>query len=194
MKKSSIFIIVALATSLFSFIPVETSTWTMDTVHSKVGFTITHLMISDVEGYFKTVSATITSGTADFTNATAEMSADVNSISTDNEMRDNDLKSPSYFDAARFPTVTFKSTSFKMTDTPNTYLVKGDLTMHGITRPVTLTAVCRMGTHPMTHKQMAGFKITGKVNRKDYGVGSSKPEAILSNDVMIYANAEFIKK
>ena len=75
----------------------------------------------------------------------------------------------------------------------NTYLVKGNLTMHGITKPVTLTAVARTGVNPMSKKNIAGFKITGKLNRSAFGIGGGTPEAIVSDEVLINANAEFAK-
>ena len=121
------------------------------------------------------------------------MSAEAGSIYTDNDMRDNDLKSASYFDAEKFPSVTFKSTSFKKAKAANNYTVKGNLTMHGITKQVTLVAIARLGVNPMSKKNIAGFKISGKVNRLDFGIGSGTPSAIISNEVIIDANAEFIK-
>jgi polyisoprenoid-binding protein YceI len=149
-------------------------------------------MVSDVEGLFKSFDAKITSSASDFSDAVVEMTADVNSISTENEMRDKDLKGPNYFDAAKYPTLTFKSKTFKKVK-DNTYKVTGDLTMHGVTKPVELDVLCRLGTNPQSKKTIAGFKITGKLNRKDFGIGSGAPEAMVSNEVALVANAEFVK-
>ncbi len=178
---------------LFSFTLISDTTWTYDNAHAKVGFSITHMMISDVEGSFKKATATLTTSKADFTDAVVEMTADAASISTDNEKRDGHLQSPDFFDVAKFPTLTFKSNSFKKGKDANTYIVKGNLTMHGVTKPVSLTAVSRTGVNPMSKKDIAGFKITGKLNRSDFGIGGSTPGAIVSDEVLINANAEFVK-
>ncbi len=193
MKKLTLFATAAIAILLVSFTVVSDSTWTYDNNHAKVGFSITHMMVSDVEGYFKKATATLTTTKEDFTDAVVEMNADAASIFTDNDMRDGDLQSASYFDVAKYPVIAFKSTYFKKAKAANTYTVKGMLTMHGVTRPVTLTALARNGTNPMSKKTIAGFKITGAVNRLDFGIGSSTPETIISNQVLINANAEFVK-
>jgi polyisoprenoid-binding protein YceI len=193
MKKQILIATVALAAVFFSFTVVTNTEWTNDKAHTKVGFSVTHLMISDVEGSFKNVTIKLTSTNADFTDAMVEFSAEAGSINTDNEMRDNDLKSAKFFDVAQFPTVTFKSTSFKKTNEANTYIVKGNLTMHGITKPATLTAIARTGVHPMSKKDVAGFKISGTVRRSDFGIGTGMPTAVVSDEVQIDANAEFSK-
>lgn len=193
MKKLTLFAAIAISTVFFAFTTVTNTTWTYDTNHAKVGFSVTHMMISDVEGSFKKATASLTSTKDDFTDAVVEFSAEAGSINTDNEMRDNDLKSAKFFDVVQFPAVTFKSTSFKKAKEANTYIVKGNLTMHGITKPVILTAVARLGTNPMSKKTIAGFKITGKLNRSDFKIGDGVPSAIVSDEVLIDANAEFIK-
>ncbi len=193
MKKITLIAIIVISATLFAFTVVAPTSWTYDKNHAKVGFSVTHLMVSDVEGYFQTSTATLTTTNDDFTDAVVDFSAEASSINTNQEMRDNDLKSAKFFDVAQFPAVTFKSTYFKKASTANTYIVKGDLTMHGVTKPVTLTAVARLGTNPMSKKTVAGFKITGTVNRLDFGIGTGMPEAVVSNEVLIDANAEFIK-
>lgn len=122
------------------------------------------------------------------------MSADANSIFTDNERRDADLQSDKFFDVAKYPTLSFKSFYFKKTKASNTYFVKGNLTMHGVTKPVALTVVAKTGVNPMSKKSIAGFKITGKLKRSDFGIGSGVPTAIVSDEILIDCNAEFIKK
>ena len=178
---------------LFSFTIAETSLWKYDNDHAKLGFSISHLSLTDVDGSFKNVEATIKSSKSDFTDAVVEVTAQVNSIDTDNEKRDAHLQAPDYFDAAKFPTIVFKSTSFKKASEENTYTVTGNLTLHGVTKPVALTAVARTGTHPMTKKTVAGFKVTGKINRKDFGIAEQTPAAMLGEEVSVFANAEFIK-
>ena len=165
--------------------------WTLDKAHAKIGFTITHMMVSDVDGTFKNFDATLTSAKPDFSDAVFSMTAQTASISTDNEKRDEHLKSPDFFDAAKNPSVMFKSTSMKK-DGDNKYKLMGNLTMHGVTKPVTLELSFRgPATNPMTKKPFAGFKISGTVKRTDFGIGASMPSAMLSDDVVITANGEF---
>ena len=180
------------AAVMLSFKTTEQSTWALDKAHAKLGFTISHLMVSDIEGSFKSFDATITASKEDFSDAVVEMKADVNSINTDNEQRDAHLKGPDFFDATKYPSITFKSKSFKKTDATN-YKVIGDFTMHGVTKTVELNAVCRTGTNPMSKKTIAGFKVTGTIKRTDFGIGASMPAAMLGEDVAIVANAEFAK-
>jgi polyisoprenoid-binding protein YceI len=193
MKKQTLFATIAIAAIFFSFTVVTNTEWTNDKAHTKVGFTITHLMISDVEGSFKNATIKLTSTKDDFTDAIVEFSAEAASINTDNEKRDAHLQSPDFFDVAKFPTLTFKSTSFKKASEANTYIVKGNLTMHGVTKSVTLNAVARTCVNPMSKKTIAGFKITGTVLRSDFGIGGSMPSAMISDEVQIIANAEFSK-
>ncbi len=192
--KKKIILSIAVLTILYSFKLIENTIWRYDSAHAKLGFTISHLMVSDVDGSFKKVDATITSPKADFSDAVAEMTAQVNSVNTGNEQRDVHLQAPDYFDAAKYPTITFKSTSFKKANSDNTYTVIGNLTMHGVTKPITLTAIAKTGVNPMNNKTVAGFKLTGKLNRKDFGIAESTPAAILGEEVNILVNAEFIKQ
>lgn len=168
-------------------------TWSIDKAHSRIGFGITHLGINEVDGSFKTFDGKITTSKADFDGSTIEFSAETNSINTDIEPRDKHLKSADFFDAEKNPSITFKSTSFKK-EKGKEYKVTGNLTMHGVTKPVTLTAILvGTTTHPMTKKEMAGFRITGSVKRSEFGIGASMPEAMLSEVVNITANTEFSK-
>jgi polyisoprenoid-binding protein YceI len=143
--------------------------WTVDPIHSSVKFNIEHLVISEVEGKFKTYNGTINSSKADLTDAVIDFSVDVNSIDTDNDMRDKHLTSADFFDAAKYPKLTFKSTSFKKIS-GNKYLLTGNLTMHGVTKPVKLD-VTYGGTAKDGYGNIkAGFRATGKINRYDYGL------------------------
>ncbi len=188
MKRISIF-----ATGLLLSVSSMAQTWSIDKAHSRIGFGITHLGINEIDGDFKVFDGKITSAKGDFSDATIEFSADMNSINTDVEARDKHLKSADFFDVANNPTMTFKSTSFKK-EKGNKYHVTGNLTMHGVTKLVTLEAVL-VGTtvHPMTKKEMAGFRITGIINRMDFGVGSTMPGPMLAEQVELQANTEFSK-
>src|SRR5437016_3894786 len=109
MKKTTL--ISALAVVLFSFTSPEQVAWKLDKAHSKFRFTVTHLMVSEVDGWFKSFDVKVVSSKEDFSDAVVEMTADVNSINTDVEKRDTHLKSPDFFDAEKYPTITFKSTA-----------------------------------------------------------------------------------
>ncbi len=167
--------------------------WSIDKAHSRIGFGIIHLGINEVDGSFTSFEGKISNAKPDFNGAEIEFSAETNSINTGVEARDKHLKSPDFFDAEKNPKVSFKSTSFKK-EKGKTYKMTGNLTMHGVTKSVTLTAtLVGTATNPMSKKEMAGFRITGKVNRAQFGIGPSMPAAMLSEDVTITANTEFSK-
>jgi polyisoprenoid-binding protein YceI len=193
MKKIATIAIVAVMAISFAFKTTDSTTWSLDKAHAKLGFTITHLMVSDVEGWFKTFDAKVTASKEDFSDAVAEMTADVNSINTDNEQRDKHLKSPDFFDVAKYPTITFKSKTFKKVSDKN-FKVTGDLTMHGITKTIELDALYRTGANPMNKQTITGFKITGTIKRSDFGIGTSMASNLLGEEVTIVANTEFVKK
>jgi polyisoprenoid-binding protein YceI len=167
--------------------------WTMDKAHAKLGFGVTHLMVSEIEGSFKSFDVKVTSAKEDFSDAQIELTADVSSINTDNEGRDKHLKSPDFFDAEKMATLTFKSTEFKQIE-GKTYKLTGNLTMHGVTRWISLDVKFN-GTaiHPSTKKPVAGFKITGTIKRSDFGIGDKFPATMISNEVDINANVEIDK-
>ena len=131
MKKATIIAALLIASAATTF----AQTWTADKAHSRVGFNVTHLSVAELGGTFNSIDAKLTSSKPDFTDAVVEFSADVNSINTDNEQRDGHLKSPDFFDAAKFPTLTFKSTSFKKVSDKK-YKVSGNLTLKGLPNPL----------------------------------------------------------
>jgi polyisoprenoid-binding protein YceI len=190
MKKTLITLFTAVA--LLAFKPIADSTWTVDSAHSKLGFSITHMMVSDVEGTFKSFTATVTSSKDDFSDAVVNLSADVASVSTDNDARDKHIKTPDFFDAEKYPKLTFKSTSFKKSG-DKTYKVTGDLTLKGITKSVTFDATYRGTYTNQMKKNVAGFKVSGTIKRKDFNIGANFPVAALSDEVTLIANAEFVK-
>jgi polyisoprenoid-binding protein YceI len=187
--KKNVLLLAALLVSATTF----AQTWSLDKAHSKVGFSVTHLMISTVDGSFKSVDAKITSSKEDFSDAVIELTAETNSVNTDNEKRDGHLQSPDFFDAAKYPTITFKSKSFKKTGDKK-YKLTGDLTLHGVTKLVELDVVLGgVAVHPYTKKSIAGFKITGTIKRSDFGVGSGTPTSVVGDEVVIAAATEFAK-
>lgn len=181
-----------LAVAMLSFVPIKSAVWTVDNTHARLGFSVTHLMVSEVEGSFKKFDATVTASADDFSDAVVKLTADVNSIDTDNEQRDAHLKNPDFFDTAKYPTITFTSKSFKKVGDKK-YLVTGDLTMHGVTKQVQLNATYNTAVHPMTKATIAGFKVTGTIKRSDFNVGTSFMANAISDEVNIVANAEFIR-
>lgn len=173
--------------------------WKVDGSHSKLGFAVTHLMVSETEGKFKVYEGTVASKSdLDFTDAKIEFSVDVNSINTDDEKRDGHLKSADFFDVEKFPKMTFKATSMKAGKIKGTYDLEGDLTMHGVTKKVKLTAIGASKTvkDPWGNTKYA-FKITGKLNRVDYGLKwNAALEAggvVVSEDVKIDCTIELNK-
>ncbi|HEX2605980.1 MAG TPA: YceI family protein [Flavisolibacter sp.] len=186
--------IVALSaiTAVFAFTTV--SNWTVDKAHSNLGFTITHLGISDINGSFGNYEVTIHASKDDFSDAVVEMTADVASINTHIDMRDKHLKSADFFDAEKFPKLSFKSTAIKAAG-KGKYKLTGDLTLHGITKPVTLDLWHR-GTieHPMSKAPTSGFQVTGMIRRSDFNLGAGFPAPMLSDEVHIKADGEFSKQ
>jgi len=185
--------ITCLALGLFLSACAFAQTWKLDKMHSQLNWGVTHNSISTVEGGFRNFSATITSSKDDLSDAVIELTADINSINSGVDSRDNHLKSADFFDAATYPTLTFKSTSFKKVDDKN-YALVGSLTLHGITKIVTLSVTFN-GTYTNTanKKISAGFHIGGIIRRSDFGIGSEFPANILGDEVNLDANTEFIK-
>lgn len=168
--------------------------WKWDKAHSQLNFGVTHMTINEIDGTFGTVDATMTATKDDLTDAQIQLTADVSSINTGNDQRNNHLKSPDFFDAAQFGTLTFKSNSFQKVS-GKSYKLSGDLTLHGVTKPVVLDVVFN-GTivNPQSKKTVAGFKITGTIKRTDFGIASSFPATAVSDEVKLNANAEFVKQ
>lgn len=190
MKKITCFAFL-LAASISTF--AQTS-WKSDKAHSQLKFDIQHLGVSTVSGAFTDFDATVTAAKPDFSDAAFELTAQATSINTGIEQRDNHLRSADFFDAANIPTLTFKSTSLKKVS-EGKYKVTGDLTLHGVTKPVTLDLWYR-GTieNPMSKKPTAGFRVTGSIKRGDFGIGAKFPAGALSEEVAIFADGEFVKQ
>jgi polyisoprenoid-binding protein YceI len=167
--------------------------WTWDKAHSQLNFGITHMGINEIDGTFSTADAKMTASKEDLTDAQITLTAEVGSINTGNEQRNNHLKSDAFFDATKYGTLTFTSTSFTKVDGKN-YKLEGNLTLHGVTKPVTLNVTFNgTVTNPMNHKTSAGFKVTGTIKRTDFGIGTGFPTNMLSDEVMLNANVEFVK-
>ena len=181
---------------LLAFVAMQTAVfaqgvWKVDKMHSSLKFTVTHLAVSDVDGVFKDFDVTITTTKPDFSDAKFELVAQVASINTGVDYRDNDLKSDKFFNAPVNPTLTFTSTGITKT-TPGHYKLTGNLTMHGITKTVTMDLWYR-GTivNPMSKGNDAGFQLTGTIDRTAFNIASGYPNAMISTDVVIKADGEF---
>jgi len=195
MKKTFAFLIVALsASTLLSQTTFAQSTWNADPMHSKLAFSTTHLGISDIDGGFNKFTASAITNKADFSDAVFDLSVDVATINTLVEMRDKHLRSADFFDVEKFPTMTYKSTGIKKVS-ENKYQLTGDLTLLGVTKPVTMDLWYR-GTivNPQTKASTAGFQLTGTIKRSDFGVGPKFAPPMLSDEVKIKADGEFKQK
>jgi len=186
--------LIAAAFITFSAFTVINDTWTNDDPHSQLGFTVTHLGISDVSGTFNDFDVTVKSVKPDFSDAAFELTAKTASIDTRVEARNNHLKSADFFDVAKFETLTFKSTGLTKIDS-NKFNLNGNLTLHGITKPVTMELLYK-GTveNPMSKKPTSGFQITGTIKRSDFQIGDKFPAAMISDEVRIKADGEFVQQ
>lgn len=145
------------------------ATWNVDSLHSDVQFKVKHLMINTVTGEFTSYRITVEAEKEDFSDASIVFEADVNSISTKNDMRDGHLKSEDFFAAETYPTMRFVSTSF----TPKgdgTYTLVGDLTIRDVTKSMTLSAEYGGQMVDFYGNTKAGFEISGTINRKEFGL------------------------
>ena len=193
MKHLTLSITAALALILSSFTIITSNNWMADAGHSHLGFTLKHMSISDFHGSFTTWEGKITATKDDLSDAVVDFSGDISSIYTGSDGRDEHLKSPDFFDAAKYPKFTFQSTSFKKSG-KNEYTVVGNLTFHGVTKEVTLVAVNTGSTEsPQDKTPLTGYKVSGKFNRIDFGISADTPDAFLGNEVTIVADIEFAK-
>lgn len=183
---------VALAALLMGLATVASAaveTYAIDPVHSSVGFSVRHFF-TKVPGSFTQFSGTITVDRDNLENSSVAVTIDVGSVSTANEKRDNHLKSPDFFDAAKFGTITFKSTAWKKTG-ESSYDVTGDLTIHGVTKSVVLK-VNSLGFGPgMMGAQLSGWDASVTLNRNDFGVnGPAMLGTALGSDVAVSITVE----
>jgi polyisoprenoid-binding protein YceI len=172
---------------------INKNKWTNDDPHSQLAFTVKHLGISDISGNFTDFDVNLSASKADFSDAVFELTANASSINTRVEARDNHLKSADFFDAQKYPTLNYKSTSIKKTG-KNKYKLTGNLSLHGVTKPVTMDLEYKGSTeNPMSKKMTAGFQVTGTIKRSDFNLGSSFPAPMISDEVKIKADGEFFQ-
>jgi polyisoprenoid-binding protein YceI len=190
MKKALLFVL------LFGLTVASAQTWKSDLSHSRVEFTVTHLMISEVTGRFTQFDATLQQGKEDFTDSKIETTIKTASVSTDNEGRDKHLRSDEFFNAEKFPELKFTSTSFEKTG-KDSYRITGQLTMRDVTKEVVLEAKL-LGSLSDPRGTRAGFKATGTINRQDWGVKWNRTldsgGVVVSDNVTITLLMEFIQQ
>lgn len=174
----------------------NTVKWALDPAHSELQFKVKHLVISTVTGSFNVFNGELSAGENDFDGGAVNFQADVNSINTGNSQRDEHLRSADFFDAANFPQMSFEGTELKKVDEEN-YTLSGNLTIRGTTKPVTLQVAFGGVTKDPWGNTKAGFEVTGKLNRKDFGLAwNALTEAggvVVSEEVKIIANVQFAK-
>ena len=151
----------------------DTAEWTLDGSHSRVGFSVSHLVVSSVSGRFKQVTGKVELDESNLTKSQVEISIKVDSVDTDEPKRDEHLKSPDFFDSKKFPTMAFKSTKITKAG-GNKYKLAGDLTIHGVTKPITLDATISEPIKNPWGKMVRGVKLSGKLNRIQYGLKWNK--------------------
>ena len=167
-------------------------TYKLEPTHSSVTFQYTHFGFSHPTGKFMNAVGSVNLDKADPSKSSVEVSFDIAGVNTGVPALDNHLKSPDFFDAAKFPTATFKSTKVEVTG-KDTAKVTGDLTIHGVTKPVTLNVkLNKLDVHPMMKKEDAGFTATATIKRSDFGVGNYVPA--VSDQLDLYIEAETIKQ
>lgn len=173
------------------------ATWQIDPTHSEITFKVKHLVISTVSGKFTSFEGSVEAEKADFSDAKISFTAAVDSITTGNDQRDGHLKSPDFFDAAGHPKLSFVSSSLEH-KSGSDYVLKGDLTLRGTTKPVELSVEFGGTQNDFYGNTVAGFEINGKINRQDFGLAwSAVTEAggiVVSDEVKLHINVELHKK
>jgi len=191
---TSIAAIVTLAVPLFA----SASTWIIDPEHSNVGFKVRHLMVSNVRGNFEKFTGTVDLNDKDITKSRVEVTIDTNSINTNVQKRDTHLRSPDFFDVAKYPAMTFMSTRVAKAG-GGKLKVTGNLTLHGITKEVTLDVEGPTGeSKDPWGNTRKGATATTRINRKDFGLTWNKAletgGVVVGDDIAITLEIEMIKK
>lgn len=171
--------------------------WLADPMHSELQFKIRHLMISNVTGALKNFSAEVETEEEDFSTAVINLTAQMDSISTNNEQRDAHLRNSDFFEVEKYPELKFKSAKFEKVDS-EIFVLHGELTMKGETKPVKLNVEFNGTTKDPWGSERAGFVITGKINRTDWGVNFNSAletgGVVLGEEVKINCEIELVKQ
>lgn len=171
----------------------QTSTWTPDPAHSEVDFAIRHMSLTTVHGRFGKITGTIQLDQADPAKSSVHIGIDVTGVDTGIAPRDNDLRSAKYFNVAQFPTATFVSTDVRKAGSG--FTVTGNLTLHGVTRPVTLNVDAPSGPITgMDHKPHMGYSATADLNRDEFGIGPQTPNSVVGQDVKLTIEIDAVRQ
>ena len=175
-------IAIAIATMVALPVRAHADSWQIDPAHTNVEFTVRHMMISNVKGQFQKTAGTITANGNDPASAKIDVTIDASSIDTRVQRRDAHLKSPDFLDVAKYPAITFKSTKVEAAG-PNKWKVTGDLTIHGVTKPVVLEVEGSGAPIQVMGNTRAGASATAKIKRSDFGLSWNK--ALESGGVLV---------
>ena len=176
---------------------MATTKWSIDPTHSELGFKIKHLMISNVSGSFTKFNADVETEKDDFSTSKINLSIDMASINTNNEQRDAHLRNSDFFEVDNYPQMTFRSSRLVKID-DETFELHGDLTMKGITKSVKLNVEYNGIKQDPWGNERAGFQVTGKINRSDFGVNFNgvleTGGVVLAEEVKIYSEIQLVKQ
>lgn len=173
--------------------PAQTTTLVPDKAHSGVSFSILHMSLSNVRGHFGNIGGTITLDASDIAKSSVNVTIDVSTVDTGVAARDSDLRSANFFDVAQFPGATFVSTS--VTKNNGGLTVNGNLTLHGVTKPVVLQVDGPAGpVNGMDHKPHYGFSATTTISRTAFGIGSKYPAAMVGDQVKLTIDLDAAKQ
>ncbi|MBK9965459.1 MAG: polyisoprenoid-binding protein [Holophagales bacterium] len=196
MKKNLLSVALAAVLGLASASALA-ETWAVDSSHSTVGFSVRHMMVSNVKGAFGKFTATVDGSPADPATAKISATIEVASVDTRDTKRDDHLRSADFFDAAKFPQMTFTSTKVEKLSA-TAAKVTGDLTFHGVTKPVVLDVEYTQPVKSPWGKSVVGATATGKISRKDFGVAWSKTldggGLVVGDEVTLQFDLELVKK
>jgi polyisoprenoid-binding protein YceI len=171
----------------------QTSSWATDPAHSEVDFTIRHGGVSNVHGRFGGVKGTLVYNEADITKATVTVTIDTATVNTGVDARDAHLKTDAFFDVAKFPTAAFTSSS--VVKNGNRLTVNGNLTLHGVTKPIVLDVEGpSTPVEGMDHKAHSGFSGTTTISRTAFGIGTGFPSVMLSDEIKLTIELEIVKQ
>src|SRR3954452_18822785 len=176
---------------------MATTKWVLDSTHSELGFKIKHLMITNVSGSFKNFQGEVDTEGEDFSTAQINLTADMASISTNNEQRDAHLRNSDFFEVEKYPELKFKSTRVEKVDS-DTFTLFGELTIKGITKPVKLNVEYNGFTKDPWGGERAGFVISGKINRSEWGINFNgvleTGGLIVGEEVRINSEIQLVKQ
>jgi polyisoprenoid-binding protein YceI len=196
MKMTKYFIAALFATSQVVTAQEPTTVWNMDKSHSSISFSVDHMVVSEITGNFEDFLIDVKSDKQDFTDVVFNVTIQVKSIDTKVTRRDDHLRSPDFFDVVKYPVITFKGTKIVKVS-GNAYKITGDLTMHGVTKTLTLDAKIASVTDPYAHTTRTGIKVSGELDRYEFGLKYNSVleggGVVVGQTIKILCSVEFLK-